>query len=141
MYVFNNTDATLWGAGGSERLLRPRKEGLVREKCWCAGDVASKLWWDNLLGFGAKRNSDVFHVLTWDKGNMYPRYLVGKNSVFMISLAKREKKKQKYSCNENLHTNQVTVQLNSYDEYHSSSTLSTQRQGIPVQYASLLLQH
>lgn len=58
----------------------------------------------------------------------------------MISLAKEGKKKQKYGCNENFHTNQVTVQLNSLNEYHPSYhpsfTLSTQRQGIPVQYAS-----
>lgn len=43
---------------------------------------------------------------------------------------------QKYGCNENFHTNQITVQLNSWREYRPSSTPSTQRQGIPVQHAS-----
>lgn len=42
---------------------------------------------------------------------MYPLYLVGKNSVFMISLVKKGEKIQKYSNNENSYTNEVPVQL------------------------------
>lgn len=42
---------------------------------------------------------------------MYPRYLVGKNSVFMMSLAKKGKEMQKYGNNENFRTNQTAVQL------------------------------